>query len=379
MKYEDLVKTVPQNEIETVKMNDGSLIQCKKIPIATIDSMDSFLTGVKDGLNLANGSLSFIATCGKTQLYSPVGDVSTYMKNKDGNTLSASLNKKHRIESQPGFRKTGLAEQGVKTATNIAKVIPWMALTVTVIEVGIKIVINQERIRAEQNDRYDKLYEKGEEDISNLWQAMEDYTTYKGDEAFRVANINRINLAQDNSRNNYNKLLKDASKSKKINERLVFAMKSALDAYSFSELLKLMYTNVDRITEIAEKSLKNIEEKTIRYKDILEKCYSQHVESRNRLNKGLEMTQFNNASKSKKHIAIRAVLDLASGGITEVGSLASKGIGKIAKPRKDKTIAILEEYKNASNPFVECIKNADDLLMLKKLVMRDDKYLYYQI
>lgn len=379
MGYEDLIKTIPQNEIETIKMNDGSLIQCKKVPLATIDSMDNFLVGIKDGLNITNGALNFVATCGKNKLFSAVADPSTYMRNKNGDYLSALLDNKKKIVSQPGFKEVELAEQGVKTATTIAKVIPWIALAVTVIEVGTKIVINQEHIRAEQIDRYKNLREISEDNIYNLWQAMNDYTTYKGDEAFRSANVKVITDSLNSSRNILDRLSKEAQKCEKINEHLVFAMKAALDVFSFSELLKIMYTSIDGVAEIIKESLNEIEKRTHAFNTILDKCYSQQMENREKVNRRLERTQFNNASKSKKHIATRVALDLASGGLTELGSLASKGIGKYIKPKNDRIIESLEEYKKANNPFAECIKNADDVLMLKKLVMRDDKYLYYQI
>ena len=218
MKYEALIKDVPQDEIVTVTMNDGSLIKCKKVPLSTIDNMDNFLTGIKEGLSLANGALGFIATCGATKLYSAVGDASTYMRNQSGNFLSASVGANGKITGQPGFQQVELAQQGVKAATTLAKAIPWITLAVTVIEVGTKIVANQEHIKAEQIAKYDKYCEINEDNINNLWQAMNDYTLFKGDEAHRTANILRINNALDESRNSIRKLTKDATQSKRINE-----------------------------------------------------------------------------------------------------------------------------------------------------------------
>ena len=156
-------------------------------------------------------------------------------------------------------------------------------------------------------------------------------------------------------------------------------MKTALDVYSFARLLNIMYAKIDNTAELIEESLKSIEEKTQTYNKILEECYTQHSESQNKHNKALELTQFNNANKDKKHIITRIALDIATAGLTEFGSLSSKRIGKVVKQKDEQIIASLDQCKKANNPFVECIRNADDLLMLKKLVMRDDKYLYYQI
>ena len=379
MKYEALIKDVPQDEIVTVTMNDGSLIKCKKVPLSTIDNMDNFLTGIKEGLSLANGALGFIATCGATKLYSAVGDASTYMRNQSGNFLSASVGANGKITGQPGFQQVELAQQGVKAATTLAKAIPWITLAVTVIEVGTKIVANQEHIKAEQIAKYDKYCEINEDNINNLWQAMNDYTLFKGDEAHRTANILRINNALDESRNSLRKLSKDATQSKRINEHLVYAMKTALDVYSFSLLLNIMYAKVDSTTELIEDAIKNINEKTKIYNDVLDKCYAQHIDSKNKHNKVLTNTQYDNASKNKKDIALRATLDLLTGGLTELGSLGSKQIGKKVQNKDETIIASLEECKNYNNPFAECIENAGDLILLKKPVMRDDKYLYYQV
>ena len=379
MKYEALVKDISQNEVETVQLNDGSLVKCKKVPLSTINSMDDFLVGVKEGLNIANNSLGFIATIGNTKLYSAVGDASTYMRNKSGNLLSATIGNTGKISGQPGFQEVELAEKGVKAATTIAKAIPWVAIAVTVIEVGTKIVANQSRIKAEQIAIYEKYSEISEDHINNLWQAMNDYTLFKGDEAHRTANILRINNALDESRNVFRKLLKDASKNKKIDEHLVFALRSALDVYSFAHLLNIMYAKVDNIPELIDDALKNIDEKTNSYNKILERCYAEHIDSKYKHNRTFEMTQYDNSDKSKKKIAKRVAIDILTGGLAELGSLGSKGIEKKVKQKDNSIIAALDECKEANNPFVECIRNADELLMCNKIVMRDDKYLYYQV
>ena len=49
------------------------------------------------------------------------------------------------------------------------------------------------------------------------------------------------------------------------------------------------------------------------------------------------------------------------------------------RKKNDATIARLDACKQNGNPFAECIKNTSDLLLLKKPVLRDEKYLYYQV
>ena len=376
MKYDVLLKEVPQNELVNVKLNDGSLIKCKKIPLSTIDNMDTFLKGVKDGLNIASGSLNFVATLGNTKLFSAVGDPTTYIQNKSGNFLSASRGANGKITGQPGFQAVELSQKGVRAASSMAKVIPWVALAVTVIEVGTSIVLNQNRLRAEQIEKYKKYLKTSKDHINNLWQAMNDYTLFKGDEAHKFANVIRINSALDYSRNKIGDLLEDASSSKKINEHLVFALKTALDVYSFAYLLSIMHTDIESISDAVNDALKNIDEMTASYNEILEKCYAEHLNKRDKQNNSkLKYVQFDNSTKDKKHITKRVVCDFLSAGTTELLSL------KLNKDEQanNEVINALEQIKKADNPFAECIRNADELLLCKKLVMHDDKYLYYEV
>ena len=379
MKYETILKDVPINEITNVTLNDGNVIKCKKIPLATVGNMDSFLTGIKDGLNLTTGALSFVATCGSAKLYSAVGDATTYMRNSSGNLLSASVGSNGKISGQPGFQELELAKDGAKVATSIAKVIPWIAIAVTVVEVGTKIVMNQQQIKANQIAFYDKHSEINEDNVNNLWQVINDYTLSKQDDAHRTADLVIVKNAFNEANNSLRKLTKEAAKSKKINNHLVYAMKTALDVYSFAYLLNIMYAKVEDCSEYVEKALKDIKEKTDTYNEIYDKCYEQYLKEREKQNKILKNTQYNNADKSKKSILIRAGVDLLTGGLAELGSLGSKGVGKKLQKENEEAIAKLDSCKQNGNPFADCIENASELLLLKKPVLRDDKYLYYQV
>lgn len=379
MKYKTILKDVPKNDIEVVAMNDGTEIKCKKIPLTTIGNMDTFLTGIKDGMNLTTGALNFIATCGSTKLYSAVGDASTYMRNSSGNLLSASVGANGKISGQPGFQELELAKDGAKVATSIAKVIPWIAIAITVVEVGTKIIMNQQQIKANQIAFYDKHSEINEDNINNLWQIINDYTLSKQDEAHRTADLVIVKNAFNEANNSLRKLTKEAAKSKKINDHLVYAMKTALDVYSFAYLLNIMYAKVEDCSEYVEKALQDIKEKTDIYNEIYDKCYEQHIKDQEKQNKVLKNTQYNNADKSKKNILIRAGADFLTGGLAELGSLGSKGLCKKIQADNKTIIAKLDSCKQSGNPFADCIENASELLLLKKPVFRDDKYLYYQV
>ena len=379
MKYDAIIKESSNNPIEEVKMVDGSIIKCKKVPLATVESMDTFLVGVKKSLDHTEKALNYIATCGDKKLYAAVGDASTYLKNKQGHILSSSIDEKGKITGQPGFKEIQISDKGVKAATGMAKAIPWVALAVTVIEVGTNIIKNQKAIQAEQIAFYDKLSEINEDNINNLWQVINNYTLSRQDDAHRTADLVVIKTAFNEANNSFRKLSKEASNNKKINDHLVSAMKTALDVYSFSYLLNIMYSNVEDCSEYVNKALEDISGKTEVFNAICDKCYNEYIENSKKHNKLLENTQYNNSNKSKKALAARIGVDVLTGGLAELGSLGSKQVGKKVQKDDEEIIKKLEKIKQSDNPFLEAIKNANQMLLLEKPVLKDDKYLYYQV
>ena len=287
MKYETIVKETSSYPIEEVEMVDGSLIKCKKVPLATVESMDSFLAGIKKSLDHTEKSLDYIAKCGNVKLYAAVGDPSTYLRNKKGHILSSTIDEKGKITGQPGFIESPISAKGVKAATTMAKAIPWVAIAVTVIEVGNSIIKNQKAIKADQLAFYDKLSEINEDNIHNLWQVLNDYTLSKQDDAHRTADLVVIKTAFNEANNSFRKLTKAASNNKKINDNLVAAMKTALDVYSFSYLLNIMYSKVEDCSEYVNKALEDINAKTETFNAISEKCYNQYLENSKKHNKAL--------------------------------------------------------------------------------------------
>ena len=376
--YKKLFETIPDNQIEEVRMNDGAIIKCKKVPLTSLENMDVFLTGVKDGLNLANNSLSYIASCGGTPLYSAVGDVSTYMRNKEGNILSSSVNSKGKITGQPGFQESGLTKEGLKAAATAAKLIPYVAIAVTIIEISTKIVMHQKEIKANQDAFYDRHCEINEDSINNLWQVINDYTLAKNDEAHRIADLGIIKTSFNEANNSFIKLNKNSKDKKHISDHLVYAMKTALDVYSFAYLLKIMYSKVEDFSGYIENAINDIKEKTEIYEKIFDKCYQQYLTYQKR-NKDLSNTvEFKNKDPNTKDIAKRVTFDLATGGVSEIGSLISKGKNKKGT-KTDSIIKKLDMCKNSGNPYIDCIENAYAFIECKNKVLRDDKYLYYQV
>ena len=130
---------------------------------------------------------------------------------------------------------------------------------------------------------------------------------------------------------------------------------------------------------MVEDARKDISERTDTYNKYLNKLYDQQIKNQKKHNDGLKKTQFDNTTKDKGKIAARVALGVLSGGLSEGVSFTSKQIGKKIQPSDSELILRIEELKNQNNPFMECIENADDLLLYKKPIMRDDKYLYYQI
>lgn len=376
--YERMLTTIPDNQVVDVKMNDGTIVKCKKVPINTVENMDIFLTGIKDGLNIANGALNFIATCGNMKLYSAVGDVSTYMRSGNGNILSASVGADGKITGQPGFQEAEFAKQGLKAATTMAKVIPWVAIAVTVIEIGTKIVMNQKQIKANQIAYYDKMSEINEDSINDLWQILNDYTLSKQDEAHRTADLVIIKQAFNTANNSFRKLAKEAAHSKKIDDHLVCAMKTALDVYSFAYLLNIMYAKVEDCSDYVEKALEDIREKTKIYDETYEKSCEYYLKKCVKEKKFLDVIQFENKNPSKDDVAKRIGFNIASGGVTEGVSAISKLATKNGT-KTEQSIKRLDLCKESQTPFADCIENAGELLLLKKPVLRDEKYLYYQV
>ena len=376
--YKRLIESIPDNQIEEVKMSDGNIIRCKKIPLSSLEEMDLFLSGIKDGLNFVSGNLNYIASCGSTPLYSAVGDVSTYMRGKNGNILSSSVDSKGKITGQPGFQESELTKEGLKMATTAAKVIPWVAIAITVIEVGTKIVANQKQIKADQMAYYDSLCEINEDNINNLWQVVNDYTLAKSDEAHRSADLVVIKNAFNEANNSFRKLSKESKKNKQIDDHLIYAMKTALDVYSFSYLLKIMYSKVDDFSGYIENAINDIKEKNEIYGIVFEKCYNKYLKIDNRNKEILKQMQFNNGNPSKKDIAKRVAYDIASGGVTELVSLGTKSATKNGT-KVEEILKQLNMCKNTENPYIECIENAYAFIEQKNKVLRDDKYLYYQV
>lgn len=155
-------------------------------------------------------------------------------------------------------------------------------------------------------------------------------------------------------------------------------MKAALDVYSFSYLLKIVFSKVEDCQEIINNAIADIEEKTKTYNAIYEKCHSQYLAQNAKNSKFLDTIQFNNKNPSREDVAKRVGFNLLSGGTAEIASAITK---QATKKGTKTSIALqnIEKCKSENNPYVECIKNTYSYLEHKKAILRDDKYLYYQV
>ena len=358
MRYKKLLEKVPDSEIVSVEMIDGTTIKCKKIPFSAIEMMNDILPGMKEAVHFIGEGLSSVATYSGKELFYAAGDVSKYVTKSDGTFLSVTRGANGKFDAQPGFVKAGL-EAG-KAAAPFAKALPWVGLAIMVVETGTKIVLRQKQIKAEQIAVYENYQDKLDEHVNNLMVAANDYTISISDDFTRGANINIINNAFNYANNIFKKMEKDAESKKYIDEHIVFTMKSALNLYSFAKMLKIMFSKVEDIKYIND-SLDDILEKTAIFDKVFEESYKQHLEKREKNNKLYKATQFKNESKQDK--TKRIAIGVASGGVSELINYESKK----EQNKLDNTIKELDKCNHIENPYVECIENVSNVVEQKHM------------
>lgn len=375
MEYLDLVKNV---KICKVTMNDGTIIDCARVPLENIAVIDSIIPGVQNSISAISGSLESVAKYGKTPLFTAIGDSTKYMRSNTGAVLSSVKNTSGKIAGQPGFKEiSSLTKEGMKLGKAIGEVIPYVAIAVMAIDVGLKVVMHKEQIRAEEIAEYKKYQKENEHHLNNLWNVVKDYTLSMNNHDWCSANIKTINEAFNYADNSFIDLEKMAKGKKSIKKELVFSMKKALDVYSFAYLLKIMHViEINKYKGYVDNAYQSINEKTKIFNTIYAKCYQeQQIKNKNH-NKALSATQLRH--KTGKDIAIRATADVIFAGIPELISLGSKGVGKKVKKSDKEIMECLVQCKESGNPFLECIRNTQMVMERPNLVLRDDKYLYYQ-
>lgn len=372
----DFLATADNNEIETVTLNNGLTINCKKMPLSNIEELNNFLGGVKELNHLTTSALEYIARSGNTKLYAPTGDISRYMRKSDGTILSSVTNNKGKLSSQAGFKEIDASVEGVKTASKFAKAIPYIGLAVLVIETGANIIHRHNALIEESNKKYDDIRISVENKIYELWEDANN-SFLLADEAHRYSAINSFDLAIKDAKKYLRVIEADLSKNKKINDRAVYAYKSALDLLSISKILNISFTKVED-TKLLDKyinsALKELSDKNKYLNDIATKCYEQHIEKLETSNKVSNITQLKPLNKKGRVAA--AILSV---GLSEAVVAGSKYIDKQTKDNKELVISNLELVKNYHNPYINSLKTVSLLLEDKGMVLLDDKYLYYQV
>ena len=379
MEYDAIVESLPKNQIVNVEMRDGTILKCRKVPLNTLESVSAISSGLQKTLNSVSSSMNFIATCGKNKLYYAVGDPSTYMKSGQGNVLSSSVGRDGKITGQPGFRQADFSKAGLKVATNTAKIVPVLAVAITIVEVGTKIWLNQHEIKQRQIDYFNKHAEINEDSIHNLWQALNDYPLSRCDEAHRTANLVIIKKALCDGENSFRKLSNQIQPGKPISEQHIYALKTALDVCSLAYLLNVMYTRAENCAEYVDMALKDIDGKTKTFSSACEERQKTLLKNCERHTKRLAQLQFDNDNLNKKSLAKRAGIDVLSGGLAELGSFAVKKMERKLKQQDEMALARLKECRDNGNPYAKCIMNAQGVLLNKTPLLRDNEYMYYPL
>ena len=361
MEYKNLLEKVPENEIVSIEMDDGTPIKCKKIPFDVINMMEDIFPGIKDAVRFTGANMQSVANLAGKPLFYAVGDVSKYVK-KDGVYLSSTRGANGKFDGQPGF-----ANAGIKAGFAAGKFIPYVGIAIAVIEIGFNIVKRQKQIKAEKIEVYKNYQKELKEHINNLLVIADEYTISIADNPTRAANIAVINNAFLFANNTFAHMNDDANANKIIDEQIVYTMKMALNLYSFAKLLKIMFAKVEDINYI-NSSLNDILEKTDTFNMIFDKCYKQYTEKREKRDKNYKATQFKNNSA-------RIALDVATGGLSELVNLGSKTEQK----NLETSINNLNNCKQVDNPYIECIERVSNIVEQKHLVLFDEECLYYQV
>ena len=345
---------VGTNKLQKVVLNNSDTIKCKRIPLANIEQLDGLLGGLKDLSNLTNSS---------------------YMKKSDGTYLSATKGKNGKIASQAGFKETGVTQAGVKAATGLAKAIPWIGLAIMVIEAGVNIVQRQRAIIAEENKKYDDIRTRMEDLIYELWEDANNVLV-SVDDAHRFSAIHSFDSAIKEAKKAFRFLENEIAAAKKINERAIYAYKSALDLYSASSILNICFSKVEDKTMLAtyiNQALPFINDKTHFLNESSDKCYNQLLQKYEKNKKFLEDRQLKDVDT-----APRVALAVISGGLSEVADLGRKA-GEKKNQAKEYSLKALQMCKEYQNPYSESLETVGALIEQKNHIFVDKKYLYYQV
>ena len=382
MNFDALIKKIDDFEVVDAVLNNGETVKYRKIPLSLIDNIENVLDGVKTATFGISVGSEAIARCGTTPLFYAVGDINQYLKRGDsGAYLSSTRGKNGTIIGQPGFKESGIFQEGASVAHAIGTAIPYVAIAIAVIDIGLNIYKNKKQIQEEENRYFCQKNYELYEDKERLWRILDERCLID-DEANRTSNIHDIDGIIDNSKVCFQETLKYSNTKKTITDDILFTLKNSLDLYSFSTLLKVLFIKVSdkSMKEYLNKASKNVNELNKNFGDVATKKYKELVHKDLKNKNVQKATQFDNNKKDLVNILLRGGAAVLSGGVTELISVSSKCGGNIVNKNMKKEIDKVEEYVGYKNEYLNCIKSiSKELEFNEKGVLTDSKNLYYRI
>lgn len=382
MDFNALIKNIDDYEVVDAVLNNGKNVKYRKIPLSSIDNIESILDGVKTMTFGISAGSEAIARCGKTPLFYAVGDINQYVRRNDsGAFLGSTKAANGTFNGAPGFKESGVFQEGASVAHAIGTAIPYVAIAIAVIDIGLNIYRNKKQIQEEENKYFcQKNYELNK-DKERLWRILDERCLID-DEANRTSNIRDIDGIIDSSKTSFKDTLNYSKAKNIISDDILFTLKNSLDLYSFSTLLKVLFIKVsnDSMKEYLNKALENVNELNTKYSEVVTRKFKELVHKDSKNKDVQKATQFDNNKKDFLSILLRGGAAVLSGGVTELVSVGSKCGSAIVNKNMKKEIDKVEEYVNSKNEYLDCIKSISKLLEFnEKGLLTDNKNLYYRI
>lgn len=370
MTLNEILTAIPEKDKELVEItfDDGGIKEYKKISKDSLLKMDTIIPGMKDILNIGTQNLETIAKLGKTRLFVALGDVSKYVRKDDGAFLSSTRGSNGHFDGQPGFMECGYAKEGVALASKIAKAIPYVQIAVMVLEIGYSLLKNRKRLINEEKKTYAKYLDELDTDYRMLQQAIDDYY-FLTDAASKAGYMDKAIEIFVRAKKRFD-VMKETigdlnSKKAKISEDQLTVMQASLIVYSFSCVVKILYSGT-KCPDYVKDSQERIDELTKEYNSYAAKC--------------LEITSRANAKKEKNaKIATTVGLGLLGGTIGAFvgGHFAGEGVAKKVETKSQKQNQRIREMQLVKNEYAECVSKLYLSLESKNPILLDNEYVYY--
>ena len=363
---------MPEDDKAPVKVSfgNGELGEYKRIKKTDLLAMDAIIPGVKDIVNIGTQNLETIAKLGNTPLFCAAGDISKYMRKSDGTYLSSTKGVNGKINGQPGFVCCGYTREGAVLAANIGKVIPYVQIAVMVIEIGYSLFKNHKQLENEEKKLYANYWNELNTDYRMLQEAMDDYY-YLNDAATKAAYMDKAVAAFAHAQKKFDDIKRaigDLKSDKvKMKEDRLKVMQSALVVFSYSCVIKILYSGTE-CSEYIKKAHDEIDFMTKEYNSYVERCR--------------EITSEHNEKKEKStKIAAMIGLGLLGGtvGAAIGGYFAGKGLAKRTNDKGQRQEEAILELQLTGNPYKDCVSNLYLSLGSDKPILLDDECVYYPV